>query len=111
MAEFSQAADPLAKLPRQHMAIWNGLLLGIQGKPLPAGPEIANDPIRSAGRRFPDLWTVRLMERSRAGIATGLTITLLLALGAAWCLVHIVKNSSTAAPTCPDRMMPLGRVP
>jgi hypothetical protein len=96
VAEFPQAADPSANLPRQHMASWNGFLLGIQGKPLPAGPQIANDPTRSAGRKFPDLWTVRLMETSRLGMVVGLAISLVLVLSTAWCLRELLRHPPEA---------------
>ncbi|MFH1221264.1 MAG: glycosyltransferase family 39 protein [Candidatus Eisenbacteria bacterium] len=90
--EFPQARDQNARLPRQMMATWTGLVMGLQGKPLPAPPEIANDPIRSAGRRFPDLWTVRLMEQSRFGLIAGLGISLLFTILIGWSLVFLLKR-------------------
>jgi hypothetical protein len=90
--EFPRAADRYALLPRQHMAVWNGMYLALQGKPLPAPPEIMNDPIRSGGTRFPDLWTFRLMERSTFGYLVGLvTLSALLAIS----LTLFVKLVST----------------
>jgi hypothetical protein len=77
--EFPKARDQYAPLPYQQVAVWTGLVMGLQGKPLPIPPELAGDTIRTAGARFPDLWTVRLAERSPAGLAAGLAITLLLA--------------------------------
>lgn len=75
---YPDATNINALLPSQQIATWRGLLLGLQGKPLPMPPDIANDPIRSAGARFPDLWTVRLMERGKAGLLAGLVISLFL---------------------------------
>jgi hypothetical protein len=93
--EFPQASDQNARLPRQMMATWTGLVMGLQGKPLPAPPEIANDPIRNAGRRFPDLWTVRLMEQSRFGLVAGLGITMVLTIPIAWSLGLLLKRART----------------
>jgi hypothetical protein len=76
--EYPQAINEYAHLPYQHAAVWNGIRLAVQGQPLPAPPEIANDPIRSGGARFPDLWTFRLMERSMLGLIAGLAISIAL---------------------------------
>ncbi|MFN0149854.1 MAG: hypothetical protein ACKVU1_03965 [bacterium] len=79
--------------PYQQLAVWRGLLMGIQGDALPVLPEFADDPIRSAGSRFPDLWTARLMERSRVGWLAGLAIGCSLALGGAALLRRILIPS------------------
>jgi hypothetical protein len=78
LSEYPRAANEYAYLPYQHAAVWNGIQLAAQGQPLPAPPDIANDPIRSGGARFPDLWTFRLMERSMLGLIAGLAISLVL---------------------------------
>jgi hypothetical protein len=94
LTEFPKATDEYARLPYQHMAVWKGTYLAVQGQPLPAPPEVANDPIRSAGARFPDMWTFRLMERSTLGLYAGLTITLLLLGVSLMCFVKLVKHAA-----------------
>jgi hypothetical protein len=89
---FPQATDPYALLPRQHMAVWNGLYLATQGQPLPAPADIANDPIRSAGARFPDLWTIRLMERSALGFFAGLGTSLVLLAVSLTCFIKLLTK-------------------
>jgi hypothetical protein len=101
-SESPQAIDPRAPLPRQHLSTWKGLLLGLRGRPLPTPRGIMDDPIRSASARFPDLWTVRLMERSRVGLLAGLAISLLLLCGAGWSLKRLVADFS-AVPTLTPR--------
>ena len=73
-AEYKPAfATPDAYLhPYQQMAVWQGFKLGIEGKPLPGGKP--DDDIRKASGRFPDLWEVRLMERSHGGLVAGYVI-------------------------------------
>ena len=95
--EFPGAGDQDARVPRQMMATWTGLVMGLQGKPLPAPPELINDPIRSAGARFPDLWTVRLMERSRLGLIAGLGMVVLLIIPAAWSLALLLRQDTWRA--------------
>lgn len=92
---FPRADDPYALLPRQQVAIWSALLMGLQGRPLPVTPDVADDPIRSAGARFPDLWTVRLMERSPAGMILGLGISLALLLGCLWSFRRLVRSAGS----------------
>lgn len=77
-AEYKPAfARPDAYLyPYQQMAVWQGLKLGIEGKPLPGGKP--DDDIRKASGRFPDLWEVRLMERSHSGLVAGCVILAIL---------------------------------
>lgn len=106
--EAPQATDLYATLPRQHMAVWNGVLLGLRGQPLPAPPEILNDPIRSAGARFPDLWTVRLMERSRSGFLVGLAVSLLLLCPGLWSLWQLVSRQTPPTPRPSTQTMAAG---
>jgi hypothetical protein len=68
---FPRALDREAPWPYQHAAVWHALVWGLQGKPLPIPAALAADRDRRAGARFPDLWTVRLMERSRGEFAAG----------------------------------------
>jgi hypothetical protein len=89
--EFAHAVEQNARLPYQQKAVWTGLLMGLEGKKLPLPPEVASDPIRSAGARFPDLWTVRLAERTHP--ALGIGISLLLLIPALWCLLHLVREA------------------
>jgi hypothetical protein len=77
---FPKALDQEARWPYQQAAVWQELVWGLQGKPLPVPAALAADPERRAGARFPDLWTVRLMERSRGELAAGWAISLTLGL-------------------------------
>jgi hypothetical protein len=92
--EFPQAEKPEVSLPLQHAAVWNGLGLGLRGRPLPVPPDVAADPIRRAGARFPDLWTFRLMERSHLGLILGLGITLLLMIAGGVSLGRLLRQES-----------------
>jgi hypothetical protein len=77
---FPGTLDQEARWPYQHVAVWQELVWGLQGKSLPVPPALAADPERRAGARFPDLWTVRLMERSPGERAAGWAILLTLGL-------------------------------
>ncbi len=82
-------ADPVTSnphlfTPKAHMRIWGALLDGLQGIPLAAPQEVLSDPVRSAGARFPDLWTVRLMELSAAGTLAGLAAIAILLAALVW---------------------------
>lgn len=77
---FPRALDHDAPWPYQIDAVWQELVWGLQGKPLPIPAALAADPERRAGARFPDLWVVRLMERSRGELAAGWAILLTLGL-------------------------------
>ena len=80
--QYPGASDPYAKRPYQLIAVGNGLRLAAEGKSLPAPAEVSSDPIRNGARRFPDLWTVRLMERG--GIVQLAGITLFIGLLGIW---------------------------
>jgi hypothetical protein len=77
-SQYPSAGKQEAVLPYQQAAVWNGFRLALLGKPLPAPPDVLHDDIRSSAARFPDLWEVRLMERSRAGALAGVSILILL---------------------------------
>lgn len=83
ISEYPLASRPTATRPYQHMAVWQGLWLGLQGKPLPAPVEIAGDPLRSGGAQFPDLWLARAWEQPSVKIRVGASVfaALLLLLG------------------------------
>lgn len=76
-------------VPYQQMAVWNGLRLGLHGEPLPGGQ--LDDDVRKASGRFPDLWIVRLMERSNVGEAVGIAALLALAATSAALLLKLLK--------------------
>jgi hypothetical protein len=69
-----------APSPRAHAAVWSALLRGLRGEALEV--HAGDDPLRAAGARFPDLWTVRLLELGGAPRAAGATalVTLLISL-------------------------------
>jgi len=78
ITDFPGALEPSASLPNQQIAVWNGLILGIQGKPLPLPPNIVNDSARITAAKFPDLWTLKLADTSSLGLLVGITISLIL---------------------------------
>jgi hypothetical protein len=84
--------DEYALFPYSHAAVWNGLSLAMQGQPLPAPEDVANDPVRSRGARFPDLWTFRLMEYSTTGLLAGSIILLALSGTALKCFVKLTVS-------------------
>ena len=92
LTEYPQALNPYALLPYQHMAVWKGVFLGLQGRPLPAPEALLSDPIRSGGARFPDLWTVRLMEHSHTGLVIGLLISTGLIVAAIWAFRQLIRQ-------------------
>jgi hypothetical protein len=51
---------------------------------------VMNDPIRSAGTVFPDLWAVHLMRQSRLACLAGLLLMAVLLIVAVGALVRIV---------------------
>jgi hypothetical protein len=76
---FPEALDSSASLPTQQIAVWDGFILGIQGKPLPLKSNMDNDSARNtAAAKFPDLLTVRLSETSSLGFLVGITVSLIL---------------------------------
>ncbi len=93
LTEYPQALNPYALLPYQHMAVWKGVFLGVQGRPLPAPEALLRDPIRSGGARFPDLWTVRLMEHSHLGLVVGLLLSLGLVVMAVWAFRQLTQHN------------------
>jgi hypothetical protein len=80
-AEYPGAPLEAAAAPYQIIGVWKGLWRGLHAEPL----VFANsDPVFAAqdmARRFPDLWTARLMERSRSGRLAGGAIILALLAG------------------------------
>jgi hypothetical protein len=90
-----------APYPAQQAAVWNGLWLGIHGKPLPTSEKskgIAEDAIRSGSTRFPDLWLVRLGERSTicAVVATLVALVLLVANVVSFLSILLAKNDDVS---------------
>jgi hypothetical protein len=99
---FPGALDQEARWPYQHVAVWQELVWGLQGKPLPVPAALAADPERRAGARFPDLWIVRLMERSPGQRVAGWAILLTLGL---------VGACTTRTLLSPSRVEPRGEPP
>lgn len=76
--EYPGAMNAMAPLPRQHMAVWNGLIRGLRGLPLPAGHEIASDPVHRMATQFPDLLAFHMIHYSpRTAIFGWALLTLL----------------------------------
>lgn len=90
----AQTSNPYLSFPYQHLAIWKGLWNGLAGTPLPAPDSVLADPVRSAGARFPDLWTVRLMETSAKGRALGALALILLMWGMSQAYTRFKKNTA-----------------
>lgn len=96
VSEHAHAPWPYARLPYQHMVVWQGIGRGLQGKPLPAPAEIGNDPLRSASARFPDLWLARALERpSLTARAGGLTVAALLSLLGLTSLTRLLRREES----------------
>ena len=77
-AIFLGVLDSSASLPNQQIAVWNGLILGIQGKSLTLTPNIVNDSARIIAAKFPDLLIVRLADISSLEFLVGITGSLIL---------------------------------
>lgn len=86
VAAYPPAELQDASVPYAIEGIWAGFIHGLRGEPLPFGRADAQVAQTGERARFPDLWTVQLMERSRAGHVAGWTIvgTLILGMGLAW---------------------------
>jgi hypothetical protein len=84
VTDFPGAADPLARGPRQIFGIYHALLGGLRSTELAAPPKVRDDPERSGGLRFPDLWTARLLERGGIYRATAFAVVVILLIGLAW---------------------------
>jgi hypothetical protein len=89
---FPHALDQSAWRPYQQRAVWQELLWGLEGRPLPVPREAAADPERAAAVRFPDLWTVRLVEHSPRGWLPSLIVVLACGAVCVWCLRHLVAQ-------------------
>lgn len=78
VGEFPGARPQNSTLPYQHIGVWTGIGMALADEPLvfrkTDDPQAALD---DPARRFPDLFAVRLMELSPAGIAAGAVWTLL----------------------------------
>jgi hypothetical protein len=90
--ESPSRRDEHAPWPYQQAGVWRAFLMGLQGRPLPAPDSVVNDPVRSAGTRFPDFWTAHLMRESRPACLCGLLFLGPLLAAAAWALARIVRG-------------------
>ena len=95
LAEYPSASNAIAPWPYQQTGIWQAFLLGIQGQSLPASDAVLNDPVRRAGTRFPDLWTIHLMRQSRSACLLGLMLLGGLLSVGTWSLIRIVWRKET----------------
>ena len=86
-----------AYAPRQQIALWNGLIGGLQGKPLPASPVWYADPVLNSIVAFPDLWTFRLMRLSKAGLLAGASLTAALLATMMAAAIRIFRNDTSDA--------------
>jgi hypothetical protein len=81
-SSYPGAMNPETRLPAQQAAAWQALGKGLRGEPLSAPENVANDPLLSLQRNFPDWWLVKAREafpRLKALTAlTGLFLSLLL---------------------------------
>jgi hypothetical protein len=99
--EDHRVLEQTAMLPYQQMAVWRGFGLALRGKPLPMPPEVSEDDIRKGGARFPDLWEVRLMERSRAGMLAGISSLLCLLLVFLGLLFPLLRHNDSHQSLAP----------
>jgi hypothetical protein len=82
-ASLSNSAAPWAEqiryhwalAPRQQLALWSGLLDGLQGKPLPSPQDWLKDPALYSIVAFPDIWTFKLMRFSVGGRIGGVLVS------------------------------------
>jgi hypothetical protein len=100
VAQHPAASDPYAPRPYQQAAVWEALVLGLQGQSLPAGEEVLSDPLRNLGTRFPDLWATHLMRRGGSGWLAGLTLLVALTGLASFALWQIARGEP--APCAPS---------
>jgi hypothetical protein len=96
VAEFPQADAPAGATPYALQGIWNGFSKGVQGQTL-AFAKTASQAAPDASRRFPDIWTARLIEKSKAGHVAGLAIVLVLLAGLGFALLRIVRGTPANA--------------
>lgn len=93
VAEFPNADVPDTRTPYAIEGIWAGLAQGLQGRPL-AFAKTDPQQVQDAARRFPDVWTARLIEKSRAGRIAGLAIVLMLLGGMGVALLRIARGDA-----------------
>lgn len=91
-APDAAATDPYAPRPAQQTAAWRGLRLGLEGRPLPAPPAVAGDPVRRFARDFPDFWTAHLIAYSRAGAFAGTAAALAMGGLGLWSLAGALRR-------------------
>jgi len=91
VAEFPNADAPDTRAPYAIEGIWAGFRQGLRGQPLSF---VKTDPrqLQNAARRFPDVWTARLIEKSATGRMTGFAIVLVLLGGMGIALHRIVRG-------------------
>lgn len=92
-----QLRYPWARGPRQQIAMWEGFLEGVQGRPLSSKPDWLLDPALYSIIAFPDLWTFRLMRLSGAGLLAGALITAILGAGAVLSCVSLLRKARQPA--------------
>lgn len=93
-SEYPHANTGDTQRPYALEGIWQGLSMGLHGKPLAFGKADSQPASENAARRFPDLWTARLAERSPMGKAAGYAIALLLIAGIAMTLRRICRGNA-----------------
>ncbi|MEM5438225.1 hypothetical protein [Paraburkholderia diazotrophica] len=94
IAEYPGAEVMDASTPYALEGIWEGFWRGVNDKPLVFANSNAQFAKSDDGRRFPDFWTARLIERSSAGRVAGWLIIAALLGGMAVALRRIVRRAS-----------------
>lgn len=92
ITEYPGAADATANGPYQLIGTYRALWLGLTGDQQEIPAALIGDPERIAGLRFPDLWTVRLIERGGLLQAVGVGITLVLVTVFVWSLKRLAQS-------------------
>ena len=92
LTEYAPAHDQNAFGFYPQEALWRGLGLGLTGQPLPAPPEVLNDPVRRANTRFPDLFAARLAGQGAKGKAGAVVVVLLLGGVAVWAARGLLRD-------------------
>jgi hypothetical protein len=83
VSEYPGAEIQDAGAPYVLEGIWTGFFRGLRGEPLIFANSDPQFSEKDDGRKFPDLWTAKLMERSHASRIAGWGIVSMLILGMA----------------------------
>lgn len=93
MAEYPGSDQQDATYPYATEGIWKGFWMGMHGETLMFAGSDPRFAQQDEGRRFPDFWTSRLIERGPSGLVAGWGLTLALLLGMAAALARLFGDA------------------